>query len=140
MFDFAWSELGLVALVAVLILGPKQLPQAMRTMARVVRKIRGMASEFQGHFNDMIRDAELEDVQKSVQKLSSTNISSEVSKMIDPKGEINDALKVDPIKESKDSDSDALSEPQEALSIETPESKPVTEPEESPSASRGQTP
>ena len=86
MFDFAWSELGLAALVAVLILGPKQLPQAMRAMAKAVRRVRGLASEFQGHFNDMIREAELEDVRKSVQKISSTNISAEVSKVIDPKG------------------------------------------------------
>lgn len=102
MFDFAWSELGLVALLAVLILGPKELPQAMRTIAKVVRKVRGLASEFQGHFNDMVREAELDDVRKSVQKLSSTSVSAEVNKMIDPEGEIGKAFTDDPLKDKNE--------------------------------------
>ncbi len=148
MFDFAWSEFGLIALVAVLILGPKELPQAMRTMAKVVRKVRGMASEFQGHFNDMIREAELDDVRKSVQKLSSTNISAEVNKMIDPTGEINSALKDDPFKEQPDvtdagvpADSPEPSpEPSpERLNEQSSEAAPAAEPEQSSDTPRGQT-
>ncbi len=135
MFDFAWSELGLAALVAALILGPKQLPQAMRAMAKAVRRVRGLASEFQGHFNDMIREAELEDVRKSVQKLSSTNISAEVSKVIDPKGEIDNALREDPFKEKKEAADDTPALP------ETPEPEASTSTAQEPSAERpgGQT-
>ena len=147
MFDFAWSELGLVALVAVLILGPKELPQAMRTMAKVVRKVRGLASEFQGHFNDMIREAELDDVRKSVQKLSSTNVRAEVNKMIDPKGEIDTALKNDPFEEKQEATADAPAPPEslEPSPSSSTEPEPSTEPEASaepePSAdsTRGQT-
>ncbi len=144
MFDFAWSEFGLIALVAVLILGPKELPQAMRTMAKVIRKVRGMASEFQGHFNDMIREAELEDVRKSVQKLSSTNISAEVNKMIDPKGEINSALKDDPFKEQPDvTDAGAPSESPEPSSEQAadaaPDAVPAAESEQTSETPRGQT-
>ena len=96
-------------------------------------------AEFQGHFTDMIREAELEDVQKSVQRLSSTNITAEVNKMIDPKGEIKEALKADPIKESQaEPDTAALSEPQGTLDGEAPETAPGTEPEQSSRTSRGQ--
>jgi sec-independent protein translocase protein TatB len=145
MFDFAWSEFGLIALLAVLILGPKELPQAMRTMAKVVRKVRGLASEFQGHINDMVREAELEDVRKSVQKLSSTNVSQQVNKMIDPEGEIDSALKDNPLKD--DSQKSAPAEDTSAAPKSTEAPKAVDPPsadtssvsETAPETPRGQT-
>jgi len=88
MLDFAWSELGLIALVSVLVLGPKQLPETMRTMAKVMRKVKNLGSEFQGHVNEMVREAELDDVRKQVQQLSQTNITKELSKVVDPTGEL----------------------------------------------------
>src|SRR5262249_51892171 len=92
MFDFAWSELGLIAVVSVLVMGPKQLPETMRTLAKVMRKVRSLGAEFQGHVNEMIREAELEDLRSQVQKLSTTNVSAEVAKMVDPSGEVAAAL------------------------------------------------
>jgi sec-independent protein translocase protein TatB len=92
MFDFAWSELGLIALVSVLVLGPKQLPETMRTMAKVMRRVRSLGAEFQGHVNEMIREAELQELRDQVQKLSSTSVTSELTKMIDPTGEVSNAL------------------------------------------------
>lgn len=88
MFDLAWSELLVIGLVAVLVLGPKELPQAMRTFAKAIRKIRNLGSEFQGHFNEMLREAELDEVRKQVQKFSQTSLTEHVSNIVDPKGEI----------------------------------------------------
>lgn len=96
MFDFAWSELALIGALSVLLLGPKQLPETMRTLAKVVRKIRGLSAEFQGHFNEMVREAELEELREQVKKLSQANLQSEVSKVIDPTGQIESALRTDP--------------------------------------------
>ncbi len=87
MIDFAWSEMALVILVAVMVLGPKELPKAMRTVAQFMRKARKMAGEFQGHWNEMVREAELDEVKSAVTKVTSTNIGSEVEKLIDPSGE-----------------------------------------------------
>jgi sec-independent protein translocase protein TatB len=86
MFDFAWSELGLIGLVAVFALGPKELPQAMRTLGRFTRQARKLAGEFQGHVNEIIREAELDEVKKSVEQVSSTNVGAEIDKMFDPDG------------------------------------------------------
>src|SRR5947207_2677771 len=97
MFDFAWSELGLIALVSVLVLGPKQLPETMRTMAKVMRKVRSLGAEFQGHVNEMIREAELEELRAQVQKISSTSLQTEVAKMVDPAGELQSALNPDAV-------------------------------------------
>jgi sec-independent protein translocase protein TatB len=88
MFDLAWSEIMVVGLVAVLVLGPKELPQAMRTFAKALRKVRSLGSEFQGHFNEMLREAELDEVRKQVQKFSQTSLTDHVTNLVDPKGEI----------------------------------------------------
>ncbi len=88
MFDLAWGELMVVGLVAVLVLGPKELPQAMRTFAKALRKVRSLSSEFQGHFNEVLREAELDEVRKQVQKFSQTSLTDHVTNLVDPKGEI----------------------------------------------------
>jgi len=88
MFDLAWSEILIVGLIAVLVLGPKELPQAMRTFANALRKVRKLGAEFQGHFNEMLREAELDDVRKQVQKFSQTSLTDHVTNMIDPGGDV----------------------------------------------------
>jgi sec-independent protein translocase protein TatB len=92
MFDLAWSEIAVIGVVAVLVLGPKELPAAMRTMAKVMRKMRSLSSELQGHINEVVREAELEEVRQSIQKLSTTNITAEVTKAVDPTGELSAEL------------------------------------------------
>jgi sec-independent protein translocase protein TatB len=87
MLDLAWSEIAVIGLMAVLVLGPKELPKAMRSVAQFMRKARKLAGEFQGHWNDAMRESELDEVKKTVQKISSTNIGGEVEKFIDPTGE-----------------------------------------------------
>lgn len=96
MFDFAWSELAMIGALSVLLLGPKQLPETMRSLAKIVRKLRGLSAEFQGHFNEMVREAELEELRAQVQKLSSSSVQAEVTKLVDPSGELSNALQLDP--------------------------------------------
>ena len=96
MFDFAWSELGLLALVAILVLGPKELPQAMRALGRFTRHARKLASEFQAHVNDLIREAELDDVKRSVDRFSRPNVGVELDRMIDPDGSVRRATTESP--------------------------------------------
>lgn len=92
MLDLAWSEFFVIGLVAVVVLGPKELPKAMKTMAQFTKKARKLAGEFQGHWNDMLREAEVEDVKKTVQQISNVSVGSEVGKLIDPTGEFGKEL------------------------------------------------
>jgi len=92
MFDFAWSEVGLIVLVAVIVLGPKELPQAMRALGRFTRQARKLAGEFQGHVNELIREAEIDDIKKSVSQVTTLNVGSEIEKLIDPANEIGPEL------------------------------------------------
>jgi len=64
MFDFAWSEMLLCAAVALIVIGPNELPQTMRTVGRWVGKARGVARHFRSGFDAMVREAELEEMEK----------------------------------------------------------------------------
>jgi len=70
MFD-SWGELLIIAVVALVVVGPKELPQLLRTLGLWVGKARRMAGEFQSQVNEAIREAELDDVKKSVDDLRS---------------------------------------------------------------------
>ena len=68
MFDFAWSEIVLIGAVALIAIGPKDMPAAIRTVSSMVKKARRMAAEFQTHVDEMVREADLGDVQEGVQR------------------------------------------------------------------------
>ncbi len=72
MFDIAWSELLLIGGVALIVIGPKELPSALRTAGQAVGKLRRMAAEFQGQFNDAMREAELHDLKKQVEDIGNS--------------------------------------------------------------------
>ncbi|BBF92701.1 Sec-independent protein translocase protein TatB [Blastochloris tepida] len=71
MFDIGWSELLVIAVVALVVIGPKELPDVIRGVGRTVAKLRSMAAEFQGQFNEALREAELTDLKKSVDDIRS---------------------------------------------------------------------
>lgn len=92
MLDFGWTELLMIGVVAVIVIGPKDLPKAMADLAGWVRKLRGMASDFQGQVNDMVKGTELEEVQKAARGLNQYNVKRQISKTVDPKGQMKKAL------------------------------------------------
>lgn len=69
MFDLAWSELLLVAVLAIVFVGPKDLPKLMRSAGQFAAKMRGMAREFQSAFDDIARESELDELRKQVAEL-----------------------------------------------------------------------
>lgn len=71
MFDIAWSELIIIAVVALIVIGPKELPGVLRGIGHWMGKIRRMASEFQGQFQEAMREAEMADLKKQVDDLGS---------------------------------------------------------------------
>jgi sec-independent protein translocase protein TatB len=65
MFDIGWSEYAVIAVVALIVIGPKELPGVMRMVGQWVGKARKMAGEFQGQFREAMREAEMADLKKS---------------------------------------------------------------------------
>lgn len=116
MFDFGWSELMVIAIVMIVVVGPKDLPKMLRTVGRMTAKMRGMANDFQRQFNEALKEAELEDVKKSVDSLRSLNPAAEIRKQLNPfekaaadvKSSIDDAgkLKATPVPEVPQADGD----------------------------------
>ena len=70
MFDISWTEFLLIGIVALVFIGPKELPGVLRTLGQYTRKIRGMAAEFQNQFQEAMREAEMADLKKSVDDLA----------------------------------------------------------------------
>ena len=70
MFDIGWSELVVIAVVALVVIGPKELPAVLRTFSQYLGKVRRMASEFQGQFQEAMREAEMADIKKSVDEMT----------------------------------------------------------------------
>jgi sec-independent protein translocase protein TatB len=71
MFDIGWGELLVIGIVALVVIGPKELPGVLRTLGQGMAKVRRMASEFQGQFHEAMREAEMQDIKKQVDELGS---------------------------------------------------------------------
>ena len=91
MFDIGWSEMAVVALIALIVMGPKELPKAMRSLAKWTRKARSMAREFQSGIDDMVREVDLEDARKAVESAKSFDVGKSVEETIDPTGDLRNA-------------------------------------------------
>lgn len=87
MFDIGWTELLVVAMIAILVVGPKDLPKMLRTFGQTVGKLRRMAGEFQSTFNEALREAEqqadIADMKKQVEKAGNFDPLSDLKKSIE---------------------------------------------------------
>jgi sec-independent protein translocase protein TatB len=79
-----WWELSIVGLITILVLGPKELPYAMKSLARFMRKARRLASEFQGHMDDIVKEAELGDMKQTVKSFQEKDIGSLLDNTLAP--------------------------------------------------------
>lgn len=84
MFGMGWWELSIVGLITILVLGPKELPYAMKSLARFMRKARRLASEFQGHMDDIVKEAELGDMKQTVKSFQEKDIGSLLDNTLAP--------------------------------------------------------
>src|SRR5674476_1498296 len=71
MFNLGWGELVVIGIVALIAIGPKELPTVLRTLGQWMGKVRRMANEFQGQFQEALREAELTDLQKQAESFTS---------------------------------------------------------------------
>ena len=69
MFDISWSELLVIAVVAIVVIGPKDLPRVLRSLGRWSAQAKRMARDFQNQFNEALREAELDSVKKDIEDI-----------------------------------------------------------------------
>lgn len=88
MFDIGWQELFLVAVAALIVIGPKDLPRALKTVTGAIRKVKGMARDFQGGLDDIVRETELADMRKEIEEHTGGDLRKSIENSIDPDGEL----------------------------------------------------
>lgn len=84
MFEIGWTEMLVIAVVMIVVVGPKDLPKMLRAFGKTTAKLRSMAGDFQKQFNEALKEAELDDVKKSVESLKSLNPATEIKKQLNP--------------------------------------------------------
>ena len=92
MFDIGWQELFIVAILALIVVGPKDLPRALRTIMGLVRKARMMARDFQDGIDDVVREADLDDMKNKIENLSDGDFNEQIQEAIDPTGDLGSDL------------------------------------------------
>lgn len=92
MFDIGWTEVAVIVTLALIIIGPKDIPKTMGTIARWIGKAKAMAGEFQRNIDDMIKEAELDEVKNQLQTMRTFDIKSQIENAVDEGGEIRKSM------------------------------------------------
>ncbi len=94
MFDIGWPEIVVILMVALLVIGPRDLPKAFHTVGKWVRAARRVTADFQRHVDDMMREAELDDLRKTANEARNFNVKKQIENVIDPGGDLKGAFDV----------------------------------------------
>jgi sec-independent protein translocase protein TatB len=97
MFDVAWSEMAVIAAVALVLIGPKDMPVAIRSITGMIKKARRMAGEFQTHVDEMLREANLDEVKNSINDIRNFDLKTEMERTVDPDGTLRDTFAGNPL-------------------------------------------
>ena len=132
MFDIGWGELVVIGIVALIAIGPKELPTVLRTLGQYMAKIRRMAADFQGQFQDAMREAEMaelkkqaEDIKSSVGDLTNFDPMANTQKEIERAFEMPEPAKIgEAPAESAPATPAALPEPQQQVEVNVPLPEP----------------
>jgi sec-independent protein translocase protein TatB len=127
MLDVGWSELLLVAVIAIVVIGPKDLPRAMRTVGHWVAKIRATAREFQSNVDEMIREAELDEIRKEADRITSFDLKDQPGARI--VSDFDSGNSIAPPPEAEPSDDEAEAEADYAAGAPVAPPHSLTEPE-----------
>lgn len=120
MFDIGWGELVVIGIVALIAIGPKELPTVLRTLGQYMAKVRRMASEFQGQFQEAMREAEVADLKKQAEDLT---------------GSLTDITNFDPMADVQKGMESAFETPEPAKSESDKSETDKTEPDKTEPAS-----
>jgi sec-independent protein translocase protein TatB len=120
MFGIDSPELLVIAIVALVVIGPKELPSLLRSWGKWMAQMRGMASEFRGHVDEMVRQSELDDIKKQLDAGGNLDLKS-----LDPTQQIKSA-----IQEGMAEGERAIAEAK--ASLDTPPDNPLAEPDSAP--------
>jgi sec-independent protein translocase protein TatB len=92
MFDIGWQELFLVAVITILVVGPKELPHVLKTVVGGVRKVRSLANDFQLSIDELARETELDDIRKDLESAADVDLERELEETVDLTGDLANSM------------------------------------------------
>ncbi|MGY5777108.1 Sec-independent protein translocase protein TatB [Rhizobium sp. LEGMi135b] len=95
MFDIGWSELVVIAVVALVVIGPKELPTTLRTIGKMTARARKVAGEFRAQFDEAMREAELDDVRQTIADAQKLNPMNSLREAMNPLRDMGNEIKAD---------------------------------------------
>jgi sec-independent protein translocase protein TatB len=127
MFDIGWGELVVIGIVALIAIGPKELPTVLRTLGQYMAKIRRMSAEFQGQFQEALREAEVAELKQQAENLKSTVTDfAKIDPMADPPKPAEEAAPTEPAPLPPQAEQAATTEPAAPLPpIDVPPPEPL---------------
>ena len=115
MFDFAWSEIMLIGIVALIAIGPKDLPIAMKAVSGMIKKARRMAAEFQTHVDDMMREADLKEIRDQINEIRNFDLKGEIERTVDADHSLRDTFTSNPLEPAPKPAAETLAETETAV-------------------------
>jgi sec-independent protein translocase protein TatB len=128
LFDLGMSELLLIGVVALVFIGPKDLPKALRVAGFWVRKARTLSREFQGSVEQMIREAELDEMRQELKKATEIDLEKQFRETIDPTGSLAESLKPPELPKFSDAGLPAAPPPEPQTETESTTTQSATPP------------
>ncbi len=132
MFDIGWQELFVLAVLFIIVIGPKDMPGAVRVISKWIRKARSMARDLQDGLDEVVREADLEDLKNEIGGAGGLDLAKKIGDAVDPTGEI--AADMDLDKDVYDQMSGALEDLKESTAPEDSDAPKGTDDEASPEA------
>ena len=124
MFDIGWTEITVILVIAIIVIGPKDLPKVLRTVGQWVAKAKAMARDFSGHVDEIIRETEIDEVKKQIDSIDKFDANSALENTIDADGDIREAFDFD---DSNTIDSNDQSQKDGSIDNNIELSKPIGE-------------
>jgi sec-independent protein translocase protein TatB len=95
MFDIGWTEITVILVIAIIVIGPKELPKVLRTVGQWVARAKAMTRDFRDHVDEMISETEIEDLKKQAENIKTFDTKSIIDDTIDSDGNIREVLNFD---------------------------------------------
>ncbi|MDW5313809.1 Sec-independent protein translocase protein TatB [Rhizobium sp. PL01] len=130
MLDVGWTELVVIAIVLIIVVGPKDLPPMLRTFGKMMTKMRGMANDFRQQFDEALKEADLDDVRKTLSDAQKLNPANTIREAMNPLRQMGNDIKADLQKATTVDPAPKADVPAATVSAEAavPQDQPKTDP------------
>ena len=118
MFDIGWQELFIIAVLALLVVGPRDLPRTLRTVMGYVRKAKDMAREFQNGIDEVAQEVELDDIRKEANRIGQMDITEEINNTVDPLGALKQDLDMSDVQSAIQETADTMNKDETTATTE----------------------